>query len=118
MGLAIAVYRGLLPPELIDLALSPEHVLPVPAVPSSSLVLTEAHFDSCETQTRIQLQPRLGVVGYTTGFCGLAPVLALARHRALLLDAAVRSERAANITLGWLEHDLHRQLPEIKRQCV
>ena len=58
LGLAIAIAKGLLPQNFIEVALNPEVILNIPALPASGLYASETKFDKWEIKFGFQVDPR------------------------------------------------------------
>lgn len=58
LGLAVAISKGLLPQNFIEVALDPTVILDLPALPSSGLYASETKFDKWEIKIGFQLDPR------------------------------------------------------------
>ena len=70
LGVLIAVARGLVPADAIDLALLPSVFVDTPVCPPQALLLAECAYDKYEAQSNTQLRPR--ACHYTRGFCTAA----------------------------------------------
>jgi tRNA U38,U39,U40 pseudouridine synthase TruA len=58
LGLAIAIAKGLLPQDFIQVALDPAVILDLPALPASGLYASETKFDKWEIKFGFQVDPR------------------------------------------------------------
>ena len=110
VGTIVCILRGLLPLDFLDVALSQSRVIPVPQAPKSAAYFVEGDFKGYENKTNTQLRPRLGMVGFDTGFTGEGPVRLACKMQARIRDTInsmhggdVRRWLASDATLAHLD---------------